>query len=763
MATLLLIPPLAFLGVDGFLNTGLAIGATLAAVPLLIHLLNRQRHKPLQWGAMKFVIAAYKKTRRRAQIENLILLLLRMAAVALLAFAVARPYTGEHSMFNALTQTRRDVLLVIDGSASTAYRQDVRTVFENIVERAREIALQLDGTRDDRLQLILAGSRPRLLAWRRPEEALSVLATLSAPTDEALDLASAFGEVARLAQEDSARASGQKLEVRLLTDLQRRSFEPQADLAVADPKDKGGAKSSALFEQLDQLNKLGIKVLVEDLGASEVTPPNIGVTTVEPVGSVLGAQSTVDVAVGIHNWGPTAKTGLRVSLVIDADQKLPYRALDVPARGEGRAVFPVVFKASGDHVLTAHVEADRLSVDDERSAVIAVPPPVRVLLVDGEAARETEQDEVGYLATVLAPSRTDAPSETDEATPFLARVVEPFALRDEALDLDAFDVIWLANVENVPDAVIQKIERRVAAGAGLVITCGKKVEPANWNARLYRADGSGLLPAELGARVSIGRREGYFRVREFESEHPVLAFFGAEHWKPLLTEVPIYEFLTTRPLSDARVLAKLDDDASSALLIERAYDRGKVFLWTTSIDPEWTRLPESPRTLVPLVHEWTRYAARPAAPSRNVALGAALLAEVNTFPRTPALVLPDGSRRPLESAPETAGPGTWRLAALGATERAGLYKLELEGASALPFAVQFDAREGDLDRMGANELASLHPALVAVGRDDGPRTKDDDEPARQGELWRPIAIACFVALALETLWAAWVGRSRRLR
>ena len=53
-----------------------AFGALLASVPLLIHLLNRQRHRPLEWAAMKFVLAAYRKTRRRAQLENLILLLL---------------------------------------------------------------------------------------------------------------------------------------------------------------------------------------------------------------------------------------------------------------------------------------------------------------------------------------------------------------------------------------------------------------------------------------------------------------------------------------------------------------------------------------------------------------------------------------------------------------------------------------------------------------------------------------------------------------
>src|SRR5215218_9948498 len=103
----------------GFVNGALLWGAALAAVPLIIHLLNRQRHKPMPWAAMRFVLAAYRKTRRRVQMENLLLLLLRMAAVALLAFALARPFTGRNSPLAGFIESRRDVMLVLDASAST--------------------------------------------------------------------------------------------------------------------------------------------------------------------------------------------------------------------------------------------------------------------------------------------------------------------------------------------------------------------------------------------------------------------------------------------------------------------------------------------------------------------------------------------------------------------------------------------------------------------------------------------------------------------
>ena len=142
---------------EGFVHPALAFGAGLAAVPLVIHLLNRQRHRPLRWAAMRFVLAAYRRTRRRVQLENLLLLLLRMAAVALLAFAVARPFASGESPLASLTEERRDVVLVLDASASTGYREDVETVFERIVARARAIAGELDAARGDRLRLVLAG------------------------------------------------------------------------------------------------------------------------------------------------------------------------------------------------------------------------------------------------------------------------------------------------------------------------------------------------------------------------------------------------------------------------------------------------------------------------------------------------------------------------------------------------------------------------------------------------------------------------------
>jgi hypothetical protein len=757
---------------DGFVNPGLAIGAGLAIVPLIIHLLNRQRHRPMRWAAMRFVMAAYRRTQRRARMENLLLLLLRMGAVALLALAIARPFAGERSPLAGMTETRRDLVLVLDGSASTGYREQLEGVFEKTVARAREIVLGMDGGRGDRVRLILAGAWPRLLSWRSPEEALDLLGTLSSPTDEALDFGAALGEIVRYAEEDAAGTGQAGLEVRVLTDLQRNSLSPSFDAPEqegAETAANGSPTPSAArtLEQLDRLRELGLRVLIEDLGPPLETPPNLAITAVEPTSPLLGPGTSTDISVEVANFGPNLKVGVRVWIEVDG-QRQPHESLEVPARGRARAVFPVVFRTRGAKQLLAHIESDRLPADDVRALVLTVPPAVRVLLVNGApSADDIEQDEVGILEVVLQPPQSDDLTPPAQS-PFVVTTVEPRQLSATEFDFSEYDVLWLANVASLAQGTVLKIEQRVAAGAALIVSLGNRVQRQTYNSRLFRPDGSGLLPAELLENVAVASRDqNYFRAHEFDETHPVLSFFADERWKPLLTEMPFFEFAGTRPLADARVLARFDDSDESALLIERSYDRGRVFLFTSTIDDAWTFLPRFPRTLVPLVHEWLRYAGRPEEPRRNVAVGHALEALVEKIPSKLTLTLPDGSRRTLPGEAQPGGQGIWRLPAVTDTQRAGLYQIEVEVASSalplsVPFAVQIDPREGDLDRLAPAEVAAIHPGLVLVGSNANERNGREDDGPQKGELWRWLAGLCLAFLVGESLWAAWLGARRRL-
>ncbi len=749
---------------EGFIHPWLAWGAALCAIPLLIHLLNRQRHRPLPWAAMRFVLSAYRRTRRRVQLENLLLLLLRMAAVALLALALARPFTGKESPLAPLTERRRDMVLLVDGSASTGYRENVQTVHESILERARAILGELDGTRGDRVRLLRAAGSTRVLSAHSPEDALAALSTLSAPRDERLLLEPALAEVLKLAEEDAGSSGQSALEVRILSDLQRNSFMPAPHERTPE---QPAAEPPALIRTLDRLDELGVKVVVEDLGPGVLVPANVGLESLEPLGEILGPGLPSEVAVSVHNFGPAGRAALRVALTVDGARQ-PSQKVDLPARGTVQVVFPVVFQGAGYHDLTAELEGDRLAVDDARSCVIHVPPPVDVLLVDGDPHDEIDRDEVGFLRAVLEPPDDSGliPSPAGAYAPFACETVPVAAFGGADLDLSAYDVVCLANVGSLSAQAVERLEAWVARGGAALLTLGdRSADPsalASLNARLWRADGSGLLPARLVSHVAVSsRRSAYFRTAWFEERHPALAFFADERWRPFLTEIPIYEFVSAEPQEGTRVLARLDDEEHSPLLLERDYDRGRVFLWTTSIDRDWNQFPNLAASLIPLVHELLRYAGSGVSAPRNAPVGSVLELELEAFPRNPVLVRPSGARRALDGEPTEVAEGLWQLPSVGPADEVGLWRVETEAPVPLVFAIQLDPAEGDLERLAPEELESSHRAWQ-FHRPGGAEEAGEEEELERGELWRWLAGATLAMLILETLWAAWIGRGRRL-
>src|SRR5258708_20171234 len=75
-----------------FLNPIFLLGAIAAGVPLLVHLVRRTRAPRIQFPSLMFLRKIEQKTIRRRKLRNLFLLLIRCAALLLLALAFARPF-----------------------------------------------------------------------------------------------------------------------------------------------------------------------------------------------------------------------------------------------------------------------------------------------------------------------------------------------------------------------------------------------------------------------------------------------------------------------------------------------------------------------------------------------------------------------------------------------------------------------------------------------------------------------------------------------
>src|SRR5271157_6096904 len=138
------------------INAGLAAGAALAALPVILHLFMRQTPKHVIFPALRLVRERQKRSKKRLRVKNWLLLLARMAVLALMALALARPrlYSqmplGDESVPTALG-------LVFDTSLSMSYKENGKTRLDEAKERAKAI---LDKVQDSSLVFVVDSSQP---------------------------------------------------------------------------------------------------------------------------------------------------------------------------------------------------------------------------------------------------------------------------------------------------------------------------------------------------------------------------------------------------------------------------------------------------------------------------------------------------------------------------------------------------------------------------------------------------------------------------
>src|SRR5947208_3773641 len=112
--------------ITGLLTT-LAVAAGAASIPIIIHLLNRNRFRIVTWAAMRFLLAAQRKNTRRMRLEQLLLLAVRTLLVTLLVVAMASVTDWAEKLWQAVLPSsyaqriahgnrRIHKILVIDGS-----------------------------------------------------------------------------------------------------------------------------------------------------------------------------------------------------------------------------------------------------------------------------------------------------------------------------------------------------------------------------------------------------------------------------------------------------------------------------------------------------------------------------------------------------------------------------------------------------------------------------------------------------------------------
>jgi hypothetical protein len=534
-----------------FLSPALLWGLGAASLPLLIHLFFRRRPRPLAFPAFEFVVKARRQTERRLKLRKLLLFLARTLALAAVALALAQPQLERPGVAAAATAGPAATVLLLDGSGSMGYRLGGETLFE----RGRREAIAA-------------------LARLGPEEPVAVLACDGAPPRA---LAPSFDRAAARQALDDARAG-----------------TGHADLTTCL-----AAAAQALGEGRGQ-ERLGKRVVVfTDLTAAawrlEAPPPEVPVAggpsrrpEVRVVDVALGAplpnlavtglSAEPDAAVGPRGYRVTvtvlnagAERAGEVSLTLRGagDPRPPVRAfLDLPPGGSVRKTFSHAFTAGGPAVLTAALPADALAFDDQRELALRVPREVRALVVDGAPSPVKLRDEAWFVEAALGST----------ASPVRPTLIDAEALA--SADLKAFDVVLLLNVRSVGRRGAD-LEAFVQAGGGLFVSMGDQVDPDAFNREL-----GPLLPLQLHLVKTAATR-----LARVDEAHPALAIFTGEA-REGLTGARFTRYMLTRPAGRGEppvVLAAFEDGAPA--LVEARRGTGRVLLYTSTVDRDWTDWP----------------------------------------------------------------------------------------------------------------------------------------------------------------------------
>lgn len=710
-----------------FLNPVMLAGIGGAAVPLVLHLLARARYRTIDWGAMMFLEGASPRQRRSRRIWQWVLLGIRMAIVALLAMALARPVV--QGQWAALAdEARTTAVIVLDRSASMGQMEGAQSRFDIARQAALQVLARLRS--GDQVALLLCGDEGGVTDGRPTGDLRAVASLLT-------DLKPSFGRAdmqAALVQAEAifARWPEDHHALFVVTDRQALNWpDPQR---LAAPGVTGGRRTSHLLT-------------VGGGGSANVSVD--GVALVNPP-AVKRIAAEVEVQVRNHGRDPVADLPLKLSV---AGSERFATTVSLGA-GEARAVRAwLEFDRTGPQVLEAQVESPDLAEDNRALAVVEVADPLKVLVVSGDEREGLFRRESDFLSLALNPFGAGEEKGPACAT---VEVVSPERLGSVALA--DYAVVVLANVPQVSPNQARALEQYVYDGGGVIVAPGALSRVESYNQLLHRA-GTGLLPGELGPPTAPDGT-GATGLLGLDLSHPVFRFLrGVPDPVPTAT---IGRYFPVRPGAQARVLATLA--TGEPFLAESRLGLGRVLLMSTALDADWGTLPLTGFYL-PYVQSLVRYAAGGALPVRNVALGEPLrLVEREAVDEQRSIVIgPDGRRqRPQVSAAD--GRTEVRFAGTGVP---GLYQMRLridERTQASPFVVGRPAAESDLTPLSPARLAEIAGALKAVHVDLSTRRLAEvlDAELEHRELWGSFLAAVFGLIALEMIVARWTGSPRPL-
>ena len=522
-----------------FLTPLFLLGLAGLAIPVIIHLIQKERKNVVAFPSLMFLRKIPYQSVERRRIRNWPLLLLRLAALALIVMAFARPFLRSEALGVAAAGGAREVVILLDRSYSLGYADR----WQRAVAAAHETVNGLAGA--DRGTVVYFDTGAEVALRSTPDKGRLHAAIDSAQSGAA---ATKYGPALKLAGSILSESALPNKEVILISDFQRRAWLGAEGVRLPD-----GTKFTP------------VSVANDTVANVSVTPAVLQRTTV-------GAQDRATVTAGAVNRGAAA-VNVPVSLEVDG-RVVQTKPLALAPHGSASLTFEPFAPASRFTRGTVRLAADRLERDNAFHFVVSPPQRVKVVIVERPG---TARAASLYLSRALALG--DAPAFDVTVRPMGALSAD---------DISSASVIVLNDVP-VTTTMAERLAAFVNAGGGLFVALGER---ATWPGAV-----TGVMPGAPGATAD--RTQGTpGRIGALEYGHPIFEAFRAPRSGDF-SSARFYTYRTVSVAPDAQVLARYDDGAPA--LLERRSGAGRVLAWTSTLDVAWNDLALKP-VFLPFIH-----------------------------------------------------------------------------------------------------------------------------------------------------------------
>ncbi len=709
------------------------------AAPLLIHLINMLRHQRVEWAAMEFLLLSQKKHRTWVILKQLLLLLLRMAAIALVVLALAQPLLPDR-WGNLLGAQPTHHIVLLDDSFSMSENLDPLTAFDqakSAIQRLGESAVRsrvpqtftllrlsrcggrYGETRPDfQKETVTADFAKRL---GKSLESILVSQTAAEPLPALEALRQMLGEDA-----------GERRIVYLFSDFRTRQWDKPDDLK----------------KRLAQLDENHVEIRL--IGCvNEVGRPNLAIASLEPDEDIRAAGVQWRMQVSVQNYGPAAVRNVPVYWSTDGKPGGSVTIDAIPPGKSARKAFYVSFAVAGEHLIEAHLNADTVNIDNQRYAVVDLPVATPVLLVDGRPGASNSK----RIADVLTARKGIQPE-----------IVLADYLSAPKRPLTDFAMICVSNFGKIERSGVDALETYVKAGGGVFFATGPSTRGEYVTQDLYR-NGKGLFPVPLAGPEPLVK-DSLDNTPDVQSEEHYV-FGNMEHRVENLSMISVQQYSAVAGGWNVnrdpavRVIMQLRNHAP--LLVEKDFGHGRVLAFLSTTSGKWNNwsVPEpgkDPGSFVAFVLNMVPYLSHRFGAGEALLVGEPKTLSFSAPPFDPAVHFsgPGGDASTATSQGEVSGKDR-RSVTYAKTEIAGFYKALLTQPSGKKevrnFAVNVDAGEGDLRALTGSDLASRLAPLnyefeyaATYGR-----TFDETQGRNLGD---SLLLTLLIVLIVEQ-WFAW--------